>query len=117
MRFPEKRGESKISNNGGRFPYWSPKTHELFFRSADGLIMIAPYTVKGDLFLAGKPRIWSAKRLPVNGFGGRDFDLAPDGKQIVALMPSESSEEMTPGHVFFVENFFTELRRRVPIGR
>jgi len=44
---------------------------------------------------------------------GRVFDLAPDGKHIVAL---ELVEAQTTGtrHVTFLVNFFDELRRRLP---
>jgi hypothetical protein len=81
--------------------------------------MVAPFTVKGDSFLAGKPQLWSAKKL----VGGRansikNVDLAPDGKRVAVLMPAETPEsQKTLNHVIFLENFFDELRRRVPAGK
>ena len=70
--------------------------------------MVATYTVKGDSFVADKPRVWSEKRLA--DFGTvRDptYDLAPDGKRIAALMPVEAPEEQkAQNHVIFLENFF-----------
>jgi hypothetical protein len=72
-------------------------------------IMAASYTVQGDTFVADKPRVWIAK------LGGTQWDLAPDGKRVVVLTPGESAEAPTQEHeVVFVENFFDELRRRVP---
>ena len=52
--------------------------------------MVASYTVKGDSFVADKPRVWSEKRLANFGLLA-NYDLAPDGKRIVALMPAETA--------------------------
>ena len=74
--------------------------------------------MKGDSFVADKPRVWSDKRL--GGIAGavRGYDLAPDGKRIAALMPVDTPEaQKAQNHVIFLENFFDELRRRVPAGK
>jgi serine/threonine-protein kinase len=76
--------------------------------------MVVPYTVKGDLFVAEKPRLWSGRKLALTPTA-RGFDVAPDGKHIVATLPAEYSEEQkTQHHLIFLLNFFDELRRRVP---
>ena len=62
-RFPDKGGKWQISNGGGVYPVWSRNGRELFFRTDDNRIMVAAYTVKGDSFVADKPRVWSEKRL------------------------------------------------------
>jgi len=42
-----------------------------------------------------------------------NYDLAPDGKRIAALMPAEAQEgQKAQNHVIFQENFFDEVRRR-----
>jgi hypothetical protein len=42
----------------------------------------------------------------------------PDGKRIAALMPAGGPEDQkAQSHVVFLENFFDELRRRVPAGK
>ena len=49
--------------------------------------------------------------------GFQSYDLAPDGKRLAALMPVETPEEQqAQNHVIFLENFFDELRRKVPLG-
>jgi len=48
----------------------------------------------------------------------RNYDLAPDGKRIAALMPADTTDD--PGvrsHVTFVLHFFDELERLVPAGK
>ena len=65
-----------------------------------------------------KPRLWSEKALANTAFTSRNVDLAPDGKRVVALMPTEGSEvQQAQHHVVFLENFFDELRRRAPVKR
>ena len=100
-----------ISNQGGERPVWSRTSHDLLYLTPGGQIMAASYTVKGDTFIADKPRVWLAK------LGGTDFDLSPDGKRLAVVTPVETSQAQKADHlVVFLQNFFDELRRRVPTG-
>jgi serine/threonine-protein kinase len=104
-------GKWQVSNDGGVAPRWSRNGHELMYRSGDQIIA-ASYTAKGDTFVAEKPRVWIAK------LGGTEWDLAPDGKRVAVLTPVESGEAPKQDHeVVFLQNFFDELRRRVPLGK
>ena len=114
--FPDKGGKWLISTSSGAVPVWSPNGRELFYRTEDQRIMVVTYSATGDVFVAEKPRLWTEKRLAVNN--GRNFDIAPDGKRFVALMPADASEEQkTQSHVIFLQNFFYEVRRRAPDGK
>jgi serine/threonine-protein kinase len=114
--FPDTGGRWTISTGGGVLPVWSPNRDELFFRNMDNQIMVAPYRVKGDSFIPEPPRLWSQKRLADLGFI-RTFDVAPDGKRVVALIPVETHEgRKAQSHVIFLLNFFDYLRQRVPVG-
>jgi Tol biopolymer transport system component len=116
--FPDKGGKWQVSSAGGAYPEWSRNGNELFYRADDNHIMVANYTVNGDTFTVDKPRVWSPTRVANSGINGRPFDLTPDGKRVAALMPLESPEaEQAQNHVMFVENFFDELQRRVPVGK
>jgi Tol biopolymer transport system component len=101
-------GKWQISNSGGTEPRWSRSGHDLVYRSGDQ-ILAASYAATGDTLASEKPRVWIAK------LGGTQWDLAPDGKRVVVLTPVESVEAPKPAHeVVFLQNFFDELRRRVP---
>ena len=117
--FPDKGGKWQISNDGGTYPVWSRNGRELYFRSLDNRVMVATYTTKGDSLIAEKPRLWSEKQLADFGpIGISTYDVAPDGKRIVALMPVDPQPEQTAqNHVIFLMNFFDEVRRRVPTGK
>ena len=76
--------------------------------------MVVDYSVKGDSFVADKPRVWSEKQL--TDAGNRLYDLAPDGKRVVVLVPAKGlGTETPPNHVIFLENYVDELRRKVPV--
>jgi serine/threonine-protein kinase len=116
--FPDQGGKWQISMSGGTYPMWSRNGRELLFVAPDRKIMAAAYTVKGDSFVADTPRVWSDRQLGgPNQF--RNVDISPDGKRLAALMPAAESRgaQQAQNHVVFLENFFDELRRRVPVGR
>ena len=111
-------GKWQISNSGGTYPEWSRTGRELFFRTADNQIGVAAYTVRGDSFVADKPRMWSEKPLAQTLNNGSNYNLAPDGKRFVVFMPVEASKaQQAQNHVIFLENFFDELRRKVPASK
>ncbi|SRR6266478_1019469 len=111
--FPDNGSQVQISNAGGTLPVWSRKGHELFYRTEDNRIMVTNYTVKGESFVVDKPRVSFGKQLANIGLGV-NFDLAPDGKRFVVLMPAEGPEPReTQSHVTLAVNFFDEVRRRV----
>jgi hypothetical protein len=69
--------------------------------------MAASYAVKGDTFVAEKPRVCIAK------LGGTQWDLAPDGKRVVVVTSVESVEAPKQEHeIVMLLNFFDELRRK-----
>jgi Tol biopolymer transport system component len=114
--FPDQGGKWQISNDGGTYPNWSSDRRTIFFRTLDNRIMTVDYTSKGDAFTSGKPRLWSNETIAEVGTS-RNYDLHPDGKRVVALMPVETVGGQKAQHqVTFLLNFFDELRRKVPLG-
>jgi serine/threonine-protein kinase len=105
-------GQWQISNSGGQTPMWSRTSHDLLYQSGDQ-IMAVSYSVKGDTFVADKPRVWLAKLGGATAFG-----LAPDGKRVAVMAPVDTPEAPKADHeVVFLENFFDELRRRLPLPK
>jgi len=110
--FPDRGGRWPISNAGGVYQVWSRNGHDLFFRTEDNHLMVTSYTVKGDTFVADKPRVWSEKRLANVGLF-QNYDVSPNGNRVAALMPVDApGEQKAQNHVVFLENFFDEVRRR-----
>jgi eukaryotic-like serine/threonine-protein kinase len=117
--FPEAAsggGKWPISSGGGTYPMWSRSGRQLFFESLDHhRVMMTAYTVQGSSFVAEKPRVWSERQLNrVN----RNIALAPDGKRFAVILPAEETgSNQARGRVTYIENFFDELRRKVPTGK
>jgi serine/threonine-protein kinase len=105
-------GRWQISTNGGTYSVWSPKGRELFYESAQG-IMVAPYTVSGNAFVAGKPRLWTTV-VPSGPSGRYAWDVAADGKRLAILKrASDIGTDDAPTQLTFLLNFFDELQRKV----
>jgi Tol biopolymer transport system component len=116
--FPDTGVKVQISNGDGTYPMWSRTGHELLFETLDNHIMVASYSVKGASFVADKPRVWSPQQLGGSVNNVKNVDLAPDGKRIVALMPVETADgQKARSHVTFLDNFFDDVRRKVPVGK
>ena len=109
--FPAGSSKWQISNNGGTWPIWSPNGRELLYRSGDQLVSV-PYTAAGNSFVSEKPKIW----LTTLG-NAISFDLSPDGKRVLVVTPTGGDVPKVEHTVVFVQNFFDELRRRVPTGK
>jgi Tol biopolymer transport system component len=112
--FPGPGGQWQVSAGADEFPIWSRNGHQLFFLT-DNRIMVADYTATGDSFVAGKPRVWSEKRLlDLRSPPVLTYDAAPDGKRFAVVLYADGTAEEKPiTHVTFLLNFFDELRRRV----
>ena len=60
--------------------------------------------------------MWSEKPLAEAG-PPSSFDLAPDGKRFAVILFADGTAEPKPiTHLTIIQNFFDELRRRVPAG-
>ena len=110
--FPGPGGKWQISTSGGEMPTWAKNGRELFYRTADSRIMVVTYSVEGDSFRAGRPRLWSKGQFTDRGMGG-NFALHPDGKRFAVLKATEGTEEVALDHLTLVTNWFDEVRRRV----
>ncbi len=107
-------GKWQISSGGGLYPFWSNNGRELFYETSDNEIMVLDYTVDGDSFSHGKPRMWS--EVPLFYTGTSNIDLAPDGKRFVVFtLPQTPPGDKGTVHVTMLFNFFDELRRRLPL--
>jgi serine/threonine-protein kinase len=109
--FPGPSGAIPISTGGGREPVWSRGGRELFYRQGDRLMTVS-------INDAATPSL-SAPRLLFEGpyqtdplIGLPNYDVAPDGRFIMV-----SDSRPTIARFTIVQNWFEELKRRVPPAR
>jgi eukaryotic-like serine/threonine-protein kinase len=108
---PGQGGRWQMSNNGGTLPNWSRDGRDILYRAGDQILAVG-YKVTGDSFVAARPRVWGKLG------GATGFDLGPDGKRLVVSVPTVATDVPKQEHtIVFLQNFFDELRRRVPTGR
>jgi serine/threonine-protein kinase len=93
----------------GQFPVWSRHDRSLFYEDSDGYLYRVEYDWNGESFSPGKPKLWVDRR--ISSAGSQFFDLAPDGKRIMAVQSADTATRTANLHVTFVLNFFDELRR------
>lgn len=102
----------RVSTQGGRIPAWSRTAQLLLFQTDDQRLLAVQYRVDGSTFVAGVPRPWTPQALADVGVLP-SFDVEPDGRHIVALLPAgRADEQQSRNHVTVVLNFHEEIRRR-----
>jgi len=111
--YPGPGGKWKVSVGGGKFPVWSRTAKELFYLGADDRIMVVSYTVEGNSFVAGRPRVWSPTRIRRDGVR-QSFDMSADGTRAIVFPPPAQGQTEGSLHATFLLNFFDEVRRRIP---
>jgi hypothetical protein len=74
--------------------------------------MVASYRFAANAFVAGLSRQWPSSLVADTGVLP-NFDLAPNGARIAALVPAtRPGGEQTMNHVTVMLNFADEVRRR-----
>jgi Tol biopolymer transport system component len=109
-------GRWQVSADGGSQPLWSRDGRELFYIAPGGGIMHvhvalgASWTFSAPTKLVGGSYSWS---LP--GVGGRLYDVSRQGDRFLVLKPAPISQQQNaPDTIVVVQNWFEELKARVP---
>jgi serine/threonine-protein kinase len=112
-RFPDDGTKAvQVSGGGGSIPHWSKREQEIVYRTEDNRLMVTSYRIDGNRFIADSRQAWTSEPLADTGVLP-NFDLTPDGKHVVALMPAgPASDRQAENHVTVVVNVFEELRQR-----
>ena len=110
-------GKWLVSTNSiGLEPVWSPDGRELFYRNPGGMMVAQIET--DPTFSARTPgRLLTDSGWQYSG-GGRQYDIAPDGDRFVFLKSAGdvgTSEAESFNGLIFIENWFEELKARVPV--
>ena len=103
----------------GISPLWAPGGRELFFRGTPGLDMMVVAVETEPTFNPGNPEVlftFTAQyRVGAPG-RARPFDLSPDGERFLMIRENASGDETAAEpHIVFVQNWFEELKRLVPV--
>jgi len=113
------RGRWQISNSGGVMPLWSRTGRELYFLDSAGTVgastasdlMSVPVTA-GAEFVMGTP----VRVATFPAVAAQDYEVGTDGRFLVKI-PAASDGATPRQSVVVVQNWFDELRARVPVPR
>jgi serine/threonine-protein kinase len=111
--FPGLGGPRQISTSGGAEPVWSPDGRELFYKLPNlphVMPMLSVAIETSPSVRSGRPQKLFERNYVNSPYGG-SYDVAPGGR---LLMVKPGEEEMAALHVQLVQNWFEELKRRVP---
>ena len=105
-------GMVQVSANGGRMPVWAHSGRELFYIGSDGaggpLELVAVQVTGDPTFAAGRQDVLFSLADYAGGY--HKYAPSPDDQRFVMLRVEETANV----ELIVVENFFEELKERVP---
>ena len=117
-QFPELGDRVRVSTAGGREPRWSSDGTELFYRSNDWRQMMAVEFPGTPTPTLGIPELLFDGDYTIGrGFSAireRRYDVTSDGLRFIMVKRGSEATNESDGLVW-VENWFAELRDRVPL--
>ena len=111
-RFPELGERQQVSTGGGVAPLWSPNGREIYYRRGDA--MIAVPVDQGPPLSLGAPTVLFDGLVYQNPFGGRRYDISPDGTRFLMIKDEATADGAAPVNIRVVLNWTDELERLVP---
>jgi hypothetical protein len=111
--FPGPGGKWQISTEGGAEPAWNPNGRELFYRSADKMMAVEVTTQ--PRFAVGKPRVLFTGEYVSSLVPIANYDVSPDGQRFLMVKETEKATSIT--QIVVVQNWFEELKKKVPAGK
>jgi serine/threonine-protein kinase len=117
--FPDvNAGRWQVSSGGGRWPVWSPRspTTELFYVGPRTLMALSLNTEPTFTPGAVTPLFGLEGYTGPNALANRRVAVAPDGQRFLFLKPATVAQSSAPAaRLLMVENWFEELKQRVPV--
>ena len=104
----------RVSRDGGLGTLWAHSGRELFFVDQDRGLVAAQFDPASGQVLAQETLF----TIPVGYVvaAGLDFyDITSDDQRFLMVRPYEGEGEAAATEVIVVENFFEELKERVPV--
>jgi eukaryotic-like serine/threonine-protein kinase len=87
--WPALSARTRVSSGGGSAAQWSRDGRELYYASADGYLMSVSIHTQPSLEIGVPLRLFQMQ----GKWFWRDFDLSPDGKKFLAIVPQVMANE------------------------
>ncbi|MGQ0732344.1 MAG: protein kinase domain-containing protein [Acidobacteriota bacterium] len=99
-----------VSTAGGMAPLWSRDGRELFYDNGN-FLMVAPVDTKMSFSFKTPRALFQGAYFYGTGWGGRAWDIAPDGRFLMLKQGASTTSESA--RIIVVLNWFEELKRIV----
>ena len=116
-RFPSLEGRRQVSTDGGSNVVWARDGRELFYvRGTPDVHELVAHDVGPDGTIAPvvRPLFRLAPLRLLPGIGLPGFDVAPGGRRFLFVQSPETPALPAPSVIHLVENWFDELKAKVP---
>jgi serine/threonine-protein kinase len=110
--YPDLEGKWLVSSEYGYEPVWAPDDRAIYYRDGTSVVAV-PVQTEGGFSLGRAQALFEDVYVTDNNC--RTYDIHPDGKRF--LMMKRIEEDIPLTELIVVENWFEELRRRVPTGK
>ena len=109
----------RVSTEGGVEPVWSHDGTELFFRHFSGDMMAVPVSLGQTFSFEDPVKLFEGSGY-MSGFGPpqngeTNYGIHPDGRFLMVTNDQRPPSERPVQQINIVENWFEELKRRVPV--
>jgi Tol biopolymer transport system component len=99
-----------VSNDGGNEPLWSPDGKELFYRHGDSFLVDSVGT--GPVVRSQPRKLFDMKAAAGRTSNESSYGISPDGRRFLIVQPDARA---VPTELRVVENWFEELKGKVPV--
>jgi eukaryotic-like serine/threonine-protein kinase len=109
--FPQLGARVQVSLQGGAAPAWSRDGRELFYRTADSMV-VATFTTDPAFTVTGRRSLFAVAGYLAGDLSGRGYDVSPDGSRFLMVLGSASATPIVAIHGFFDRLTYDASRRR-----
>ncbi|HEX7580963.1 MAG TPA: hypothetical protein VF580_13290, partial [Thermoanaerobaculia bacterium] len=92
--FPGPGEVTRISTAGARMVRWSRDGREIFILSGDRRLVSLPVRTSPSLQVGAPATLFEVTLLDVKGAGWNSFDVSPDGKRFLAIVPEVVADRL-----------------------
>jgi len=103
----------RVSQSGGYEPHWSADGRELTYLQGNAMLAVAVET-EGEFSFAAPVQLFSGSYRSIAASVASSYDVARDGRFLMIQDEDAANTNAPPGSIVVVQNWFEELKQRVP---
>ena len=110
-------GRWQVSTGGGTRPAWARNGRELFYVDPANTLTAVPVQTSGATFATGNPAKLFETAYAATLTSPRDYDVAPNGQRFLMIKENVARDRNATAGMVVVQNWFAELKAKVPAGK